>query len=370
VARDRDAKTVLVTGYFARGNLGDDVMLAGYLAGLRRLRPLDTATAVPLPPRGRSGLIQMPALCRAFRRSDSVTLVGGTHFHDAYGLRSIPILLSHLAFFGTARALGCRVGYAGIGVGPLRSRLARLLVRLILGSATSTLVRDPQSLHQVLRLHGSTNVSLGFDLAALLPELATPVRPVGLAPRVVVSIIPYHKTHGSDPSRDEVFAERLASALKAGLEPDATLNIVAFYQQGPRSDVAVSESLVRHLRTKGMTASLATPANVDECASLIAGADLVVATRYHAALLSFLAARPQIMIAYEQKCLSLASQIALGEHAVVPISVLSSDTALLADKIRSAIDEPEGFLGGLEVAAAQALAEQAMATFLSQISES
>jgi len=136
---------ILLIGYFGRGNVGDDAMwqaLRTYLAGEL---PSARVRSLPLPAMGRSSGREALHFLRTMRWADTIVLAGGSHFHDRYGTRSLRILLTFIVLFGCARALGARVCYAGVGIGPFRGRLPRVAMRALVRVADGILVRDAPS---------------------------------------------------------------------------------------------------------------------------------------------------------------------------------------------------------------------------------
>jgi polysaccharide pyruvyl transferase WcaK-like protein len=304
----------------------------------------------------------MVRLLRQCCKSDSLTLVGGTHFHDAYGRRSLPILGSHLLLLLMARLAGCRIGLAGVGVGPLNSQAARLLTRQIFQLATASFVRDSRSL-DVARDAGVRNVDVGFDLAALLafPGRRDSRRP---AERIAVSLVPYFEAYQANSALDACFAGSVASALRGASDSPVLVDVLTLNRHGRLADNHVSAMLVDELRAKGIATTEWVAGEPDELVAVLERADAVIATRYHAALLAFMVAKPLMVIAYESKCVHLAHQIGLPAVAVTsPEGAVGTDEQF-SRRVAQLMAEPHDFLASLAPEAAQDTARRAASRFV------
>lgn len=300
-----------------------------------------------LPPFSLRKAGQFWELWQAFRRVDAVVLAGGTHFHDDYGPRSIRILLSHLAVFALARASGAVVGYAGIGVGPLRTRTSQRITRRILGLARATLVRDQASWDLVRTLAPGATLIRGSDAAMLLnppPRTLHPGRYV-----LGISILPYFALHERTPENDD----RVIAALSAAItrrhadDPSLVVRILVFFQGQRDSDLPISRRLAEAI-------SPDVPVTLEECSgsaetlTAVAELDAFIATRYHAAVFGYLTGCPTLVVSYQEKCAALAAEIGLSNDVVWAPSDLHDEERLVRI-LQSLKEEPERFAAAVPV---------------------
>ena len=166
---------VLVLGHFGGLNVGDDLMLDGFMSAwpfaIAELTVVaKDAGVVPHTDWRSVRVIPMSAraVWQAVGASEAVVIVGGTHFHDDYKLRRYlrhaRYLLRYLAVFALARARRVPVVLISQGIGPLRRASARLMARLALRLATRVTVRDESSARWARRLAG-VRPQRAFDLA-------------------------------------------------------------------------------------------------------------------------------------------------------------------------------------------------------------
>ena len=370
MARASLPRRTLLVGYFDRGNVGDDLMRDALLEGLPPLLPPDTAIeARRLPALSRGGLLEAVRLVPALLRADLVLLAGGSHFHDRFGWRSVRILALLLGLFALARLGGARVGFAGVGIGPLGRRASRALVRQLLRLANAVLVRDPRSARIAHRLAPGCSVVEGLDLALLLPPHEAPQKPHGDVATLGISVIPYFKEFEEDEQRDTRVIETLADAICAiDSELALRVHVLPLFDPptGPsRSDRGLSELLGTLLRDHGIETEVC-PSGVDQVRGAVAACEAVMATRYHAALLAYVSTRPMMMVTYDAKCLGLADQIGLPSTARLPPHELL-DRELLGARLRALRATPTDFTATLSLEEARNLTVTSLDAFVHQL---
>lgn len=338
---------MLVVGYFERGNLGDDAMREGLGGFLLAECPEIEVRYLPLPAWRRADLHYSAELIRGLRWAGIVLLAGGSHFHDHYGRRSFRILASHWLLFGIARLLGTSVGYAGIGVGPLSTRYGRRLVGRLLALSAAVLVRDQRSARTAHELASHIPLVYGFDSASLLPAATSRTAPEDHV-RVGVSITPYFSVFEQDAGQDALVTSSLAVAVKElSCGRSLSVGVFPFNQRGFASDLAVSNHLIEALSDSvfAQVEACETPKDTLRRFSSLAG---LLVTRYHAALLGYLAGVPMIMVAYEEKCLALAEEIGFPAQAILqPADLLQPE--VVHTTLERLLSDPASFRATLPV---------------------
>ena len=165
-----DSKPVLLCGYYGEHNLGDAALLEALLAQLPPgLTPLVTAHD-ELQVQSRFGVATVPrrrlkAVLAALGRCRALVLGGGSLLQDATSFRS---LLYYGALIQAARLQGKPVLLWAQGLGPLRRRRSRLLVRALLPAATGISWRDPESAALAAQL--GRRAAHGADAVWALPR--------------------------------------------------------------------------------------------------------------------------------------------------------------------------------------------------------
>lgn len=337
-------RAVLVVGYYGFGNTGDEAILSALVRGLRRRLPsvrLVAASGDPGQTRQRHGIEAIPwrdplSLSEAVRSSDLVVIGGGGLFQDYGGVEAGTLLTPKhggVTFYAGPAVLAALakkpVALHGLGFGPLESADARRIVGAVAGGAVRASVRDEASRALLGELGVSGDrIAVTADPAFLLSS--EHVRPedvligMGLEPRapiVGVALRPWSR--GADPAAWE---PAVAAALDAFVErTGATLLFVPF-EKSPWTDdddFALASRVRRRLAHGDRAAVLSGLLAPQDTASLLAGCDLVVAMRLHAALFAVSGGAPCVAIAYDPKVEALMARAGLGDF-VEPVAGLSA----------------------------------------------
>jgi polysaccharide pyruvyl transferase CsaB len=329
---DRRPRIFLV-GYYGTANLGDEAIREAIEAAARALDVEVANFAVRGPGRGdprevRSSPGSWRAYVAAIRRADRVVIGGGGVLKDE-GLR-LPVDLLATALL--ARLLRRRVTLLAVGVGPFYSRIGRWLIAAVARLARVRTVRDEASA-VALRGLGVGGVEVGADpvLAMTAPRPAGGSdRPAGR--RAIVGLRPWFLKDPEPEARRAAFRRAVADGLRPLIDAGWELELAALYWSRDRDEAAALARLL------GAGASVSIPEAPSDWEALVAstaGADLVIAMRYHCVAAGVAAGRPVLALAYEPKVRSLATELGLGR--------LDVDDPDLAPRLRDALS---AWLGG------------------------
>lgn len=315
--------------------------------------------------RKNSGVRAYVAFLRHIRRSDVVILAGGTHFQDRYGLRSLRILASHLAVFSFARLVRSSVGFAGVGIGPLHTRMGRTLTRVLLSLSAATLVRDDRSRDLGRILNKRACIVSGFDSAILMPTpgfiKSTDVRTIG------ISILPYFELYEGDPDRDEEAVTGLAKALEQlhNVNPTLSVRVLVFYDGERDSDMPISSQLVSQLQGV-MPVTLVRCIDPEATLKQLGELNALIAMRYHATLLGYIVGCPTLVVSYQDKCTALAEELGMAPSAILqPEDLLDSEHLTAA--LQALHSGSTGFLATQPIDEAIARANEGLTTFAERL---
>ena len=341
--------TIVFFGHFGAGNWGNECTLLACLKNVRRLqpdarficlssKPLDTLERYGEPVVGlldfrrdmhdvrdkrRSRvvrLIQLVAaqpinfisMLRILRQSDAVVMTGTGMMTD-WGEGPLGLPLSMWQWCATASALRCRVFFLSVGVERIEHPTSRHLLRRALGLADYRSFRDDHSRSQL--------VNAGIPVAEdpIYPDLAfsLPVPDDLLAGRKTGSVavgVFCHRSRGAASAEDlaayRSYIEKLGRFVLFLLARNKSVRLVI----GDISDVAVIDDLKTWLAPHNPPPIESEPAaSVEEVLRQLAGAEFVVATRFHNVLLALHLGIPVLSIAYEGKNDSLMREAGLGD---------------------------------------------------------
>ena len=294
------SRQVLLCGYYGEHNIGDDALLA---ALLQQLPPGWTPLVTGFDQtelEQRFGVATCPrrslkSVLAALGRCQALVLGGGSLLQDATSWRS---LLYYLLLIVAARAAGKPVLLWGQGLGPLRRRPSRLLVRLVLPLVTASSWRDPASAAQVRRWGGTCLE--GSDPVWSLPPLTWR----GSGGPIVLC---FRSSPLLGPAQWRLVLEALAQVAPGS---DRQVLWLPFHRGQDRGLLArlqgqglVPEALAARSRECPVTSP-------EQAMQLFAGAGLVLAMRLHGLILAAQASAPCCALSYDPKVAAAARAIA------------------------------------------------------------
>lgn len=310
-------------GYFGGNNLGDDLMLhaalelwsdeADLTVFARDVEAVDTE--------GHDHVVARPAtaasMLRVLPRLDVLVRCGGTIFHDETGSGAgamARLYVKQVLLLAAARLAGVRVVLVGIGLGQVRRRSTQLCRDLALRLAHHVVLRDRVSL-EIARAVVGPRAELGIDLFYTSPVQ----RRAGPAPSptLVLSVVDLDRYRTLREGSDQV--ELWCRIVRVVLERADIREVeIAVLKDNEReSDRPLSEKILAQLESEGISCSLLDrePSAVAEA---ISSAAVVIATRYHAAVLAAMAGRPAILVPYNEKLRSHARDFGMAESLISP----------------------------------------------------
>ncbi|NUU16966.1 polysaccharide pyruvyl transferase family protein [Cellulomonas humilata] len=334
------ADRTLASGYAA--NLGDSFLTDALVQALSEEGA--TVEAVDFGGRRREGygarrsVSGFSGLARTIGSADAVVIGGGTLLQDDVGGRvgGLPRLMAVTSLLGWL--LRTPVVFFGVGCDPVHRRVPRSLLRAALWRRR-VWARDEQSMQRCSGLGvAAASLSLGSDVSLLLADEIAAMR-------------------GGDGPNHGVVA--LAKADSEGLTHPAVLEAVArwgslvFVQMFQDESVGDASTLSRPARNG--FARVTDGLSWREAAAVVAGADVVIASRMHALYLALMAGTPAIPVGDLAKVRSFAREFGLsepmeaadamksdprvGDSAALDVAVARACTALreLMDVLRSSV---------------------------------
>jgi polysaccharide pyruvyl transferase CsaB len=235
----------------------------------------------------------------ALGRCRALVLGGGSLLQDATSFRS---LLYYAALILAARLQGKPVILWGQGLGPLRRRRSRLLVRGLLPLATAISWRDPAS--AALAAGWGIEAVTGSDPVWALPAggWRGPGGPIVLCWR------PVHQLAGVAWRPYLRALDQLAEAA------DREVLWLPFHREQDRGLLSrlADEGLLPHaLLTRSRELAVQDPAGAMDC---FRSAGLVLAMRLHGLILAALAGSPCAALSYDPKVAAAAAAIGCPCH--------------------------------------------------------
>lgn len=295
---------VAISGYYGFGNLGDEAVLYSMLQALRASLPGARFVVLSHDPAGTSAAFGVEAVNRwsplaVFRVLATCDLFlsgGGSLLQDVTGLKS---LLYYTGVIWSAEALKKPVIFYAQGIGPVRTRLGRELVRHVAERARLITVRDEDSAAE-LKLLGvgkppvvvTADPVLGLDPAAVGREKGEAIlKELGVAGRPVVGVA-LREWPGFGEEQEEALARVLGGTCRQGLA-------VVFIPLHFPADLGVSQRVAA--RMAGPAAVISRSLSVEEALSLFGCLELCLGMRLHALIFAAVFSVPLVGISYDPK---------------------------------------------------------------------
>ncbi|MGM7683415.1 polysaccharide pyruvyl transferase family protein [Cytobacillus sp. Hm23] len=257
---------------------------------------------------------------------DVVIIGGGGILMDLYK-REAPL-------FGTygllGRFYGAKVIVYGCGVGPLNTSIGRLFIRLLTRAADSVSVRDPQSKELLRKIGVKKDIDVIGDPAfSITPERthksSEKVKKIG------VTSLPYYNLKYWPEANDEkyeMYVNGMAQNLDA-LIKEKGVDITFFSTKFPQ-DVWMTQEIYNRMKYKDHATVIDEHLQPHQLINICAEQDVVIGTRLHSIIFSYLVETPSIGVAYHHKVEHFMKMID-QENACIPIDNLSSkDTIFLS----------------------------------------
>ncbi len=273
---------------------------------------------------------------RFLRTVDLLVISGGGQLDDFWG-GAWGHPWSMLLWTALARWHGVPVVYLGVGVDHLNARLSQHFSVLALRLAQQRIFRDDDSRSQLIKLGLTPPSRVCPDLAfSLQTELQnTPTAPsVVSKPFVVLSPISL-KTWSHSPSDTHAsYLDALADAGAALAQRGYALCIAC---SQPVMDTTEAHALVQRLAARNVPeVQLCETPTVNDFLRQVHGAELVIASRLHGAILSLVAGCPVLALSHLDKVTAVMRAMGLEAYCL-PLQTFSADD--LTQQAMRALDQ-------------------------------
>jgi polysaccharide pyruvyl transferase WcaK-like protein len=190
-------------------------------------------------------------------------------------------------------------------------------------------VRDEKSLKEIADWVPPEKLDLAFDLSALMVGnsngcLKKPPVDRYQCRTLGVSVTSVRQSLTGGLQIDSFLRQRLTSALKQVLDkhPELRVRVMVIRGGSREDDMAVSMELHQNILRSHPNRSEIIPYHPDPTETIrkIVECDAVVATRYHACVLAYLAGCRLFFIAYHRKVHDLAGEIGLSDEACIDMA--------------------------------------------------
>lgn len=319
---------VVISGYYGFGNAGDEAMLAAMAGALKEADPTVNITVLsgnPVDTRRRHGVnsvhrLNLWQITKTLWRADLLISGGGSLLQDVTSGRSI---FYYLGIMQIACWLDCPVMLYAQGIGPIRSRLARVFMRHVGNLLAGATVRDAGSKHELdaLGIAGIPVEVTADPVLALLPAAREAGRtildraiPPGPGPLIGFSLREW---------RGQAHFKEIFAAAADRLVAEHSARIVFVPMQWP-DDLQAAQAVADRMRQPH--ALLTGEYDTATLLSLVGNLDLLVGVRLHALIFAAVMETPFIGVSYDPKIDRFLE--AMGEERAGTLENISIDQLL------------------------------------------
>ncbi len=254
--------------------------------------------------------------------TDLLIVPGSGHLSDHFGGPwNYPYTLVKWGVI--AKVSGAKLAFLSVGAGPLTSPLSRLFIKKSLSFASYRSFRDHDSKKVAEQIGVRGEKAMFPDLAYSLHINGSPHRIFKKKSRPLVGINPFPYFDDrywpiSNPSAYSNYLDRLSSFASWLLESGYKILLFATQVRADPLVIKDIKGILKENKDLDLDEQLCEPSiqTIDDLISQISMTDFVVATRFHAILISFLLNKPVLGIANHPKMVNLMRDMGQSEYVL------------------------------------------------------
>lgn len=308
-------RRITLSGYYGFGNAGDEAVLAGLVQSLRAGRgpkelEIVALSGSPEETRAQHGIeaahrFKASALLGSISRTDLLLSGGGSLLQDVTSAHGI---FYYLGVVRMAQMLGKKTMFVAQGIGPLKRKRSRRLVKSLANRLNAITVRD-QASADLLREIGvnKTPIEVTADPALLLAS-DSPPKQDGFG----VALRPW-------PGHDA-----LAFYVADACRPALGANRAMLFPMQPQSDKETAEHFAAQWHQVNRVVLCSTETGLPALLNNIGGCQMMVGMRLHALILATACGVPSVALSYDPKVSAFMAQSGQSD-AVYPIESADPD---------------------------------------------
>ncbi|WP_027339006.1 polysaccharide pyruvyl transferase CsaB [Halonatronum saccharophilum] len=348
-------KKVIISGYYGFDNAGDEAILASLSSNLKRADSNIDVVAISANPSKTEKIHGIKAvgrgdfkgLIREFKKADLLISGGGSLLQDVTSNRTIPYYLGVIAL---AKFFKMPVFFCGQGVGPVRGRINKRMIKRGLNGVKKITVRDEESKKLLEEIGVKQDIKVTADPVFILDGIGEE-RANAILKKEEIYLS--HPVMGVSirPWKDNSYLMKLALILDK-VKERSNLDIILIPLHYP-NDLKVSRYI------KGIMNSdvqiLEDYYQPREILGLIGRMDLFLGVRLHSLIFASLKRIPILGISYDPKIDSFLKRLDLDPFAEIDnlnvsdsidkILKLWEKEEFIKEKINKKIKKLEGLAG-------------------------
>ncbi|MEI7473944.1 MAG: polysaccharide pyruvyl transferase CsaB [bacterium] len=301
-------KKILISGYYGFNNFGDDAILHVIIEDIKKNIPEADITVLSATPQRTEAVYGVKAVNRfdlkkvfsAIKYTDVFVSGGGSLLQDITSFKS---LVYYLGLIFTAKMLTKKVFIYAQGIGPIDSKIGRVLTHFVLKRADVVTVRDNDSKNFLDYLDVNADVTADPVWKALNPD-SFDFEKFGIKQDKIKVGVQLRNWKTLDDKATELLAKAVNKTFG-----DMSYQIVLLSLQDSQ-DLAVSKLFESKLKVLNpvIDTKIVSNLSVLDGLAVISQMDFMAAVRFHAALCAMKFNIPTFCISYDPKVSTLAEE--------------------------------------------------------------
>lgn len=245
---------------------------------------------------------------RKYKNYSMAVFPGGGFIYDY----SIKILLSWYRKFLAIKRIQLPIILLGVGIGPLRTGISRLLAKKIIKLSDFIIVRDKKSFDLAMQLNiDESKLRLGADLNVLCNKFIDFSVKKKQKSRQCL-IIPRYWPYKHTEENDKVLIKALSKIVQLAAYY-FRFDSVNFLPMHRYDDLSLCQKVCSAINISGGIYKIR---SINDIMSPIFSVYMVIAMRYHGALLSLLAGKHTLAISYDDKVANLMEDFDRSNNSI------------------------------------------------------
>ncbi|APG65043.1 hypothetical protein LPB136_06580 [Tenacibaculum todarodis] len=353
-------KKVFISGYYGFNNVGDDLLLlslTNYLLSQNNISKISIVVkeiaAKPLQLDKSIKVIEAPvfkgnkitrilktilAEIKHLRENDIYIFGGGTRLFETKNRKYQSLLIKYLFLQYNALFLHKKVYHLGIGIGDVKSKFGKYLLKRILNLSSFIYLRDKKS-YSIAESYvkKQQKISLGSDLFFLSKK--PQVKKIDKVEKIGLSIFNYFGYISDDVNKKDIFIEKWIAIIKDILNknPNIEISLFSFQKKYGGNDEVFNQKIMESINSPRLYHVKYTT-NTNNVLNKIHELDLCIGMRYHFCLVALYYNIPVLGINYQPKILNEFKDLGIDQFCF-EINEFLNSSSLLENKIDGIIKD-------------------------------
>ena len=333
-------KKILISAFIGSDNLGDQAIFESIVGRLHKNKDLDLAAfTLDRTKYKTTPFVRFIETLNPFRvtaeiyRCDLLVIGGGGIIQDE---TTVYNLIRHTYKAVAAWVLGKKYMFFAVGISPVRSKVNKILARVVLQNAEAVTVRDSRSKINAQSLGVTKKIVVTAD-----PVVGLDVeykKQISKRPYVIVSLRHWFDIHRYIPV--EIAQSLSLRSQKDGLKYESFTSTLAqffdwvidnykyrmiFLPFFDQRDDHIASDVIAKMNYSNLTKNISKQQTIPDTVSLIAGAECLIGMRLHSLIIGACVNTPFLALSYSEKVANFTHELGLQQfgHDIEKLSVAS-----------------------------------------------